>query len=31
MSNQIINNKQVRQTVRVRLSQSINLTRTNTY
>lgn len=31
MSNQIINNKKVQQTVRVRLSQSINLTRTSTY
>ena len=31
MSNQIINNKKVQQTVRVRLSQSINLTCTNTY
>ena len=31
MSNQIINNKKVQQTIRVRLSQSINLTRTGTY
>lgn len=31
MSNQIINKKKVQQTVQVRLSQSINLTRTSTY